>query len=58
MIWASLSLTATCRVKRKVGGISQQMLTRTIKTLECDSMFERTVRHNTSPQVGYPANFA
>lgn len=40
-------------IKRSVGGISQQMLTRTLKTLERDGMVERTVRHNTPPQVEY-----
>ncbi|MGO7401090.1 MULTISPECIES: winged helix-turn-helix transcriptional regulator [Rhizobium] len=38
---------------RRVGGISQQMLTRTLKTLERDGMVERTVRHSTPPQVEY-----
>jgi DNA-binding HxlR family transcriptional regulator len=40
-------------IKRQVGAISQQMLTRTLKTLERDGMVERTVRHNTPPQVEY-----
>jgi DNA-binding HxlR family transcriptional regulator len=40
-------------IKRGVGGISQQMLTRTLKTLERDGMVERTVRHTTPPQVEY-----
>ncbi|RAX40286.1 winged helix-turn-helix transcriptional regulator [Rhizobium tropici] len=40
-------------IKRKVGGISQQMLTRTLKTLERDGIVERTVRHSTPPQVEY-----
>ncbi|POR52539.1 winged helix-turn-helix transcriptional regulator [Bosea psychrotolerans] len=40
-------------IKREVGGISQQMLTRTLKTLERDGMVERTVRHTTPPQVEY-----
>lgn len=40
-------------IKRQVGGISQQMLTRTLKTLERDGMVERTVRHSTPPQVEY-----
>uniref|UniRef100_UPI0031011C63 winged helix-turn-helix transcriptional regulator n=1 Tax=Neorhizobium sp. EC2-8 TaxID=3129230 RepID=UPI0031011C63 len=40
-------------LKRQVGGISQQMLTRTLKTLERDGMVERTVRHSTPPQVEY-----
>jgi len=40
-------------IKRQVGGISQQMLTRTLKTLERDGMVERTVRPSTPPQVDY-----
>jgi DNA-binding HxlR family transcriptional regulator len=40
-------------IKRQVGGISQQMLTRTLKTLERDGMVERTVRASTPPQVDY-----
>lgn len=40
-------------IKRKISGISQQMLTRTLKTLERDGMVERTVRHSTPPQVEY-----
>jgi DNA-binding HxlR family transcriptional regulator len=40
-------------IKRHVSGISQQMLTRTLKTLERDGMVERTVRATTSPRVEY-----
>jgi DNA-binding HxlR family transcriptional regulator len=40
-------------IKRHVGGISQQMLTRTLKTLERDGMVERTVRATKPPQVDY-----
>lgn len=40
-------------LKRQVGGISQQMLTRTLKTLERDGMVERTVCPTTPPQVEY-----
>lgn len=40
-------------IKRKIDGISQQMLTRTLKTLERDGMIERTVRHSVPPQVDY-----
>lgn len=40
-------------IKRDVGGISQQMLTRTLKALERDGMVERTVRATTPPQVDY-----
>ena len=40
-------------LKREVEGISQQMLTRTLKMLERDGMVERTVRSTTPPQVEY-----
>jgi DNA-binding HxlR family transcriptional regulator len=40
-------------LKRHVGGISQQMLTRTLKTLERDGMVKRTVCATTPPQVEY-----
>ena len=40
-------------LKRAVGGISQQMLTRTLKALERDGMITRTVHHTVPPQVEY-----
>jgi len=40
-------------LKRQVGGISQQMLTRTLKALERDGLVERTVRATTPPEVEY-----
>lgn len=40
-------------LKREIGGISQQMLTRTLKTLERDGMVERTVHATVPPQVEY-----
>jgi DNA-binding HxlR family transcriptional regulator len=40
-------------LKRQVAGISQQMLTRTLKMLERDGMVERTVCSTTPPQVEY-----
>ena len=40
-------------LKRQVGGISQQMLTRTLKTLERDGLVDRSVRDTTPPQVDY-----
>lgn len=40
-------------IRRHVGGISQQMLTRTLKTLERDGMVGRTVRATAPPQVEY-----
>ena len=40
-------------IRRQVGGISQQMLTRTLKTLEREGMVERSVRATTPPTVEY-----
>ena len=40
-------------LKREIGGISQQMLTRTLKTLERDGMVARTVYATVPPSVGY-----
>ena len=40
-------------LKRQVGGVSQQMLTRTLKTLERDGLIERRVFDTTPPQVEY-----
>jgi len=40
-------------LKRQVGGISQQMLTRTLRTLERDGLVRRTVCPTTPPQVEY-----
>lgn len=40
-------------IKRQVGGISQQMLTRTLKMLVRDGMAKRTVSDTTPPQVEY-----
>src|ERR1700712_2311292 len=40
-------------LKRQVNGISQQMLTRTLKTLERDGLASRTVMTRTPPQVEY-----
>ncbi|WP_342587369.1 helix-turn-helix domain-containing protein [Consotaella salsifontis] len=40
-------------IKRQVPGISQQMLTRTLKALERDGLVDRSVRHTTPPQVEY-----
>ena len=40
-------------IKRAVGGISQQMLTRTLRVLERDGMISRTVYPTVPPQVEY-----
>ena len=40
-------------LKRQVNGISQQMLTRTLKNLERDGMVARTVHGTHPPQVEY-----
>ena len=40
-------------IKRTIGGISQQMLTRTLKALERDGAVSRTVHPTVPPQVEY-----
>jgi DNA-binding HxlR family transcriptional regulator len=40
-------------LRRHVNGISQQMLTRTLKVLERDGLIARTVRDTSPPQVEY-----
>ena len=40
-------------LKRQIEGVSQQMLTRTLKSLERDGMVDRTVQSSTPPQVTY-----
>mgnify|MGYP001292248776 CR=1 FL=1 len=40
-------------LKRDIGGISQQMLTRTLRALERDGMVARTVHPTVPPQVDY-----
>ena len=40
-------------LKREIGGISQQMLTRTLRTLERDGMVGRTVYPTVPPRVEY-----
>lgn len=41
------------QLRRAVGGISQQMLTRTLRSLERDGMVTRTVHPTVPPQVEY-----
>jgi DNA-binding HxlR family transcriptional regulator len=40
-------------IKRNTGGISQQMLTRTLRALERDGMVTRTIFPTSPPQVEY-----
>lgn len=40
-------------LKRKIGGISQQMLTRTLRSLEGDGLVLRKVHPSVPPQVEY-----
>lgn len=40
-------------LKRRIGGVSQQMLTRTLKALERDGLVSRTVHPTVPPQVEY-----
>lgn len=40
-------------LKRLIGGVSQQMLTRTLKALERDGMVTRNVHPTVPPQVEY-----
>ena len=40
-------------LRRQVHGISQQMLTRTLRSLERDALINRTVFPSTPPQVEY-----
>jgi DNA-binding HxlR family transcriptional regulator len=40
-------------IKRSTGGISQQMLTRTLRGLERDGMLTRTIFPTSPPQVEY-----
>lgn len=40
-------------LRRRVGGISQKMLTTTLRNLERDGFVDRTVRPSSPPQVDY-----
>jgi len=40
-------------LKRMIGGISQQMLTRTLRSLESDGLVSRMVHPSVPPQVEY-----
>jgi DNA-binding HxlR family transcriptional regulator len=40
-------------IKRNTGGISQQMLTRSLRGLERDGMLPRTIHPTSPPQVEY-----
>ncbi|MBO9713822.1 helix-turn-helix domain-containing protein [Sphingomonas sp.] len=41
------------QLRRAINGVSQQMLTRTLKSLERDGMVTRTVHPSVPPQVEY-----
>lgn len=58
--WTILTITTLAEqprrfneLKRLIGGISQQMLTRTLKALERDGMVTRKVHPTIPPQVEY-----
>lgn len=58
--WTILTITSLTgepqrfnALKRMIGGISQQMLTRTLKALERDDVITRTVYPTVPPQVEY-----
>ncbi|UWU91945.1 helix-turn-helix transcriptional regulator [Bradyrhizobium sp. CB1015] len=58
--WTILAITVLVEqprrfneLKRLIGGISQQMLTRTLKALERDGMVTRKVHPSVPPQVEY-----
>ncbi|CDX57664.1 putative transcriptional regulator [Mesorhizobium plurifarium] len=58
--WTILAITMLAdeprrfnELKRLIGGISQQMLTRTLKALEADGMVTRKVHPTVPPQVEY-----
>lgn len=58
--WTILTITMLAdqprrfnELKRLIGGISQQMLTRTLKALEADGMVTRKVHPTVPPQVEY-----
>jgi DNA-binding HxlR family transcriptional regulator len=58
--WTVLTITMLAQqprrfneLKRLIGGISQQMLTRTLKALERDGIVTRTVYPTVPPQVEY-----
>lgn len=58
--WTVLAITSLAQkprrfneLKRLIGGVSQQMLTRTLKALERDGMVTRQVYPTVPPQVEY-----
>ncbi|MBB4188526.1 DNA-binding HxlR family transcriptional regulator [Sinorhizobium terangae] len=58
--WTILTITMLAdqprrfnELKRLIGGISQQMVTRTLKALEADGMVARKVHPTVPPQVEY-----
>lgn len=58
--WTIMTITMLVRqprrfneLKRMIGGISQQMLTRTLRSLESDGLVLRKVHPSIPPQVEY-----
>ncbi len=58
--WAVLVITTLsggsvrCNaLRREVGGVSQKMLTQTLRDLECNGLVERTVFPDAPPRVEY-----
>ncbi len=58
--WTALVLCALAfgvkrhgELKREIKGISQKMLTLTLRNLECDGLVKRTVYHVVPPRVEY-----
>lgn len=58
--WAVLVITTLAggslrynALRREVAGVSQKMLTQTLRDLECNGLVARTVYPNTPPRVAY-----
>jgi DNA-binding HxlR family transcriptional regulator len=58
--WAVLVITALARggmrynaLRRELDGVSQKMLTQTLRDLECNGLVDRTVYPDTPPRVAY-----
>jgi DNA-binding HxlR family transcriptional regulator len=58
--WAVLVITTLAdggirynALRREIAGVSQKMLTQTLRDLECNGLVERTVHPDTPPRVEY-----